>query len=250
MNELAFYFPGLGTAANMLLILVGAIIGLLVGKRFPQRLREAVVHASGLVVLFIGISGVITALIRVDGGGLSSRFTLTIIISLILGAIIGELLDIEGGLDRAGAWLEKRVVAVSGKQTQLAEAFCFTTILYCTGAMAIVGALNDGLLGDPNMLISKGIIDGMVSIVFAATMGPGVLFSALSVGLYQGLITALAVAAEPLLTEAVIAQMSGVGSLIIVAISLKMLEIKKFRIGNLLPGMFLPLLWYAITQLF
>ena len=174
-----------------------------------------------------------------------------VVLSLILGSILGELLDIEGRLARGGDWLQRKLQKNShGGSSHIAEGFCMTTILYCTGAMAIVGALNDALLSDATVLYSKGIIDGMTAIVFASTLGVGVLFSAFGVGVYQGMFTLLARLLQPLLTDVVIAQMSAVGSLIIIGIAFNLLEIKKFRIGNMLPAIFLPLLWDALTRLF
>ena len=208
-------------------------------------------QASGLVVLFIGVSGLLAAVYSVEGVKLSGNYTLLIIICMIVGAVIGELLNIDGAMQRAGQWLERKLKSLSkGEDSRLAEGFCMTSILYCTGAMAIVGALNDALLADPTVLYSKGIIDGMCSIVFASTMGVGVLLSFLSVGVYQGLMTLLATLIQPLLTEAVIAQMSAIGSLIIIGISITLLDIKKIRIANLLPAIFLPLVWQGISLLF
>ena len=246
-----FHFTGIGTVVNCLLIIGGSLAGMLFGKKFPKRVSDIVMQASGLVVLFIGVSGLLAAVYTVQGDKLSGNYTLLIIICMIVGAIIGELLDIDGAMQRAGQWLERKLKALSKKEnSRLAEGFCMTSILYCTGAMAIVGALNDALLADPTVLFSKGIIDGMCSIVFASTMGVGVLLSFLSVGIYQGLMTLLATLIQPLLTEAVIAQMSAIGSLIIIGISITLLEIKKIRIANLLPAIFLPLVWQGISLLF
>ncbi|MBR2783827.1 MAG: DUF554 domain-containing protein [Firmicutes bacterium] len=245
------HFTGIGTVVNCLLIIAGSVAGMLFGKRFPKRVNEIVIDASGLVVLFIGISGLLAAVYKVQGDSLSSNYTLLIIICLICGGIIGELLNIDGAMQRAGQWLERKLKALSKDgESRLAEGFCMTSILYCTGAMAIVGSLNDALLADPTVLFSKGIIDGMCSIVFASTMGVGVLLSFISVGIYQGLMTLLATLIQPLLTAEVIAQMSAIGSLIIIGIGITLLEIKKIRIANLLPAIFLPLLWQGVRLLF
>lgn len=246
------HFPGIGTVVNILLIIAGSLLGMLFGKRLPARIHDIVIQAAGLAVFFVGVSGMLSAALSVDGARLATNFTILIIISLIIGSIIGELLDIEGRMQRAGVWLQSRLQAKNGNKngSRLAEGFCITSILYCTGAMAIVGAMNDALLADATVLYAKGMIDGMISIVFAATYGLGVLLSAISVGLYQGAFTALAALMQPLLTDTVVAQMSAVGSLIIVAISSSMLEIKKFRIGNMLPALFIPLLWYGLRLLF
>ena len=246
-----FHFTGIGTVVNCLLIIGGSLAGMLFGKRFPERVNEIVIHASGLVVFFIGVSGLLAAVYKVQGDTLSGNYTLLIIICMIVGSIIGELLNIDGAMQRAGKWLEKKLKALSKSgNSRLAEGFCMTSILYCTGAMAIVGSLNDALLADPTVLYSKGIIDGMCSIVFASTMGVGVLLSSISVGLYQGLMTLLATLLQPLLTDAVITQMSAIGSLIIIGISITMTDIKHIRIANMLPAIFLPLIWQGISMLF
>lgn len=246
----SFYFTGIGTVVNIVAIIVGAVAGLFFGKRFPEKVRLIIMQAVGLIVLFIGVSGLLAAVYTVDGSRLSTNYMMMVIFSLLLGSVIGQLLDIEGHLERAGDWLQGRMKRINHGNTRLSEGFCMCTILYCTGAMAIVGAMNDALLADPTVLFSKSILDGLTAVIFASTMGMGVAFSCLSVGLYQGLLTLLAALLQPLLTEVVIAQMSAVGSLIIIGIALNLLEIKKVAIGNMLPAIFLPLLWYGLTQLF
>ena len=246
-----FHFPGIGTVVNCLLIIIGSLIGLAFGKSFPERVQEIVLHSTSLAVFFIGVSGLLSAVYRVEGHSLTSTNTLLIIICMILGSIIGELLDLDGAMQRAGSWLQKKMKSLlKGENSRLAEGFCAASVLYCTGAMAIVGSLNDALLADATVLYSKGILDGMISIVFASTMGVGVLLSFLSVGVYQGLMTLLATLLQPLLTETVIAQMSAIGSLIIIGISINLSEIKKLRIANMLPAIFLPLIWQGVSMLF
>jgi uncharacterized protein len=257
------YFTGIGTVVNMLLIIVGALIGVFFGKRFPKRIQEVLMQAASLAVIFIGIAGALSASFSVSNGAISVNFTMIIILSLFIGGLLGQLLNIEGGLNKLGAKLQDKLARHQGVdsssivgetslmgETSFAHGFCATTILFCTGAMAIVGSMNDALLSDPTLLYSKGLLDGVASIVFASTMGWGVLFSALSVGLYQGSLTALAVLVGPLLPDTVIAQMSAVGSLIIIAIGFNLMQVSKLRIGNLLPAMFIPLLWYIIVQAF
>lgn len=250
------YFTGIGTVANMLLIIAGALIGVFFGKRFPTKIQEILMQAASLSVIFIGVAGALSATFSVNGGAISVNFTMVIILSMFIGGLLGQLLDIEGGLNKLGGKLQDKLVknqgggaGIEGKAS-IAEGFCASTILFCTGAMAIVGSMNDALLADPTLLYSKGLLDGVTSIVFAASLGWGVLFSALAVGVYQGAITALAALVAPLLTETVIAQMSAVGSLIIVAIGFNLMQAAKLRIGNLLPAMFMPLLWHIILGLF
>lgn len=249
------YFTGIGTLANMLLITIGALIGVFFGKRFPKKIQEILMQAASLSVIFIGVAGALAATFSVSDGAISVNFTMVIILSMFIGGLLGQLLDIEGGLNKLGGKLQDKLVKNKGGAgmeggSSIAEGFCASTILFCTGAMAIVGSMNDALLADPTLLYSKGLLDGVTSIVFAASLGWGVLFSALSVGVYQGVITALAALVAPLLTDIVIAQMSAVGSLIIVAIGFNLMQAAKLRIGNLLPAMFMPLLWHIILRLF
>lgn len=244
------YFTGIGTVVNVILVLVGALLGLALGRHFPQRISTIVTQASGLAVLFVGLSGLLSAVFSVEGSTLNTSYSIMIIVCMIIGSIIGELLNIDGALQKAGNWLQNKLQKnKDGKKSLFAEGFCHCTILFCSGAMAIVGSFNDALLQNPDVLYSKAFIDGMMSIVFASTMGVGVLFSAVSVGLYQGAFTALATLLMPLLTDPVIAQMSAIGSLIIIGIGLNLLQACKLRIANLLPAMFLPLVWQLITRL-
>ncbi|NLF79807.1 MAG: DUF554 domain-containing protein [Clostridia bacterium] len=261
-EQAVMYFTGIGTVANMLLIIIGALIGVFFGKHFPQKIQEILMQAASLSVLFIGIAGALSATFSVSDGAISVNFTMIIILSMFSGGLLGQLLDIEGGLNKLGGKLQDKLVknksgdsateehAGSAANARIAQGFCACTILFCTGAMAIVGSMNDALLADPTLLYSKALLDGVTSIVFAASLGWGVLFSALSVGVYQGLITAFAALIAPLLTEIVIAQMAAVGSLIIVAIGLNLMQAAKLRIGNLLPAIFMPLLWHIIQRLF
>lgn len=245
------YFTGIGTVVNMLLIIAGSLIGIIFGKHFSENIRKILMQAAGLAVLFIGISGMLSASFSVNDGSIHVNFTMMIILSLFIGGAIGQLLDIDGALAKVGQKLQNKLAKKDGGgSSTIAEGFCMTTILFCAGALAIVGSLNDALLSDPTLLYSKGLIDGITSIVFASTLGYGVIFSAITVGLYQGSITALAALIAPLLTDTVIAQMSAIGSIIIIAIAFTMLNIRKFRIGNLLPAIFIPLIRYAITTLF
>ena len=172
---------------------------------------------------------------------------LIVIISMVVGATIGEGLNIEGRLERLGQWLEARVSA--GPGSSLARGFVTASLVFCVGSLAIVGALESGLTGNHQTLFAKSILDGVISIVFASTMGAGVLFSSAAVFLYQGLITLAAVFLKPLLAAATVAQMTAVGGLLIVAIGLNMLGMVKIRVGNLLPAIFLPLVYHLLRLL-
>ena len=223
----------LGTVVNALAIIAGSLIGLIFRGGIPEKYSRTVMQAMGLVVILIGLQ----AAFKTDA-------ILMVIISLGIGSLAGEFLRIEDRLDQMGQWLESRF---SKSGDGIAKGFVATSLLFCVGAMAIVGALESGLAGNHQTLFAKSIIDGITSVVFASTMGVGVLFSAFSVFVYQGIITLSAAYVKPFLVPEVVGQMSAVGGLLIVAIGLSILEIKKLRLGNMLPASFIPLI-YAISR--
>ena len=192
--------------------------------------------------------GVITAACSVKGNLLTGNYTIIMVLCMALGTLIGELLNIEKRLDNLGNTLEKKFS--SSSDSNFAQGFVSTSLIFCVGSMAILGSINDGLKGDPTILITKGLLDGTVSIVFASTMGIGVLFSAVSVGVYQGLITLCATLLAPYLNDTVIAQMSFVGSILIMAIGFNFIYKPKIKLGNMLPAMFLPFIYFLIQNLY
>lgn len=239
---------GLGTLVNAGAIIAGGLGGIFVKKGLPERYKNIIMQGIGLSVLFIGISGALQGIYTViDGKKLDRQFIMTMIFSLVIGGILGEFIDIENKLERLGLWFQRKL---SDKGGNFAQGFVTASLVYCVGAMAIVGSLEDGLSGNPKTLFAKAILDGVSAIVFSATLGVGVTFSAIPVFVYQGAITLLSSFVKPWLTDPVIAQMSLVGSILIFGIGISMLEIKKIRVGNLLPAMFLPLIYYMITSLF
>ena len=172
-----------------------------------------------------------------------------VIFSVILGAALGEFLRIEQGLEKFGKFLESKVTSKSSDTSSFARGFVTASLVFCVGSMAIVGSLESGLTGNHQTLFAKSVLDGVTSIIFASTMGLGVMFSSIAVFLYQGLITLTAVVMKNYLVAETISQMTSVGGLLILAIGLNMLKITTIKIGNLLPGIFLPLLYYAVKQL-
>lgn len=239
---------GLGTIVNIVLIVAGSLVGLFLKKAIPERLKESLVQALALCTFAIGIMGVITAACSVSGNLLQSNYTIIMVICMALGTLIGELINIEKRLDNMGEFFQKKFS--SSPDSRFAQGFVSTSLIFCVGSMAILGSINDGLRGDSTILITKGLLDGTVSIVFASTMGMGVMFSAITVGIYQGLITVCSSLLAPYLTPEVIAQMSLVGSLLIMAIGLNFLYKPKIRLGNMLPSMFLPLIYFIGQSLF
>ena len=222
----------LGTLVNMVLVLVGGTIGLFLGSKFPKKLSDALMKALGLCTFLIGVSGVF------EGNN-----QLITIISMAVGTVIGELLDLDGRLTKLGNSLENRFKKGNDKVT-IAEGFVNASLLFCVGAMAIVGSLQSGLVGDNSMIYTKSLLDFTAAMIFASTLGVGVLFSAVPILLYQGSIVLLAHFLAPYLTDAVIGDMTCTGSLIIIGLAFNMLGMTKLRVMNMVPAIFLPILIY------
>jgi len=236
---------GLGTIVNVITIIIGGTIGIFLKKGIPERFKNTIMQAVGLAVIIIGISGTLQGIFTVtEEGKLDRRYITEMILFLVIGSLIGEAIKIEDGLDRMGMWFQNRF---AGKESNFAKGFVTASLVYVVGAMAIIGSLEDGLYGKIDILLAKSMLDGISAIVFSATLGIGVMFSCLSVLVYQGGITALAGVLKPLLSDAVVSQMSLVGSILILAIGLNLLEIKKFKVGNMLPAIFIPLV-YSLFQ--
>lgn len=240
---------GLGTLVNILLVLVGSNIGILIKGGLKAKYQETIMNGLGLAVVFIGISGALQGLFIVEGSGLKTINTMLMIISLALGGFLGEWIDIEARLDRVGESLKKTFKVKGEKGNGFVESFVNSSLLFCVGAMAIIGSLQDGLSGDPSMLIAKGVIDGVVAIFFASTLGIGVFFSIIPMAIYQGGITLLATFVEPFLSERLISNISFIGSILILGIGINMIFGKKIKVGNLLPAVLIPIIYEIIVNL-
>jgi len=235
----------LGTIVNVAAITAGGTIGTLIKRGLPDRFKDITIQSIGLSVCMIGVSGTLQGMFKVvEGGSIDKQYTMIMIFSLIIGGLIGEMINIENKLDKLGNWFQSKFAKEGGS---FAQGFVTASLVFCVGAMAIVGSLEDGLLGNPSTLFAKSILDGVFSLVLASTMGIGVVFSAVPVLIYQGGITLLAGLIKPLMTDVVISQMSMVGSILILGIGINMLEIKKVKVGNLLPAMFIPVAYYVLT---
>jgi len=240
---------GLGTIVNFGTILIGGALGLILKKVLSKRITDTMMQGIGLAVMIIGVSGTMIAAFTIVDGQIISEHVLIMIISLALGALIGELLRIEEGLESFGKFCEKKLVKPDEEST-FAQGFVTATLVFCVGSMAIVGSIEDGINRNSDILVAKSIIDGITAMIFASTMGFGVLFSAVTVGIYQGLITLLAYLVGPFISEIVITQMSFVGSILIMSIGINMLKIAKIKVGNLLPAIFIPAIYQLILQVF
>ena len=236
---------GLGTIVNVFAIIIGGAAGLVLRKVISKRITDTVLQGMGLAVLIIGISGALGAAFTIVDGKIQSNHILMMILALAIGAVIGELIQIEGKLESFGKFCERKIEK-PGETSTFAQGFVTATLVFCVGSMAIVGSLEDGINRNSDILIAKSTIDGITAMVFASTMGIGVLFSALTVGLYQGTITILSFFIAPYLSEIIIAQMSLVGSVLIMSIGLNLLQIAKIKVGNMLPAIFIPLIYHII----
>lgn len=220
----------LGVTVNALAIIVGGFLGLLVKKGVPERYSDAIMKGLGLCVLYIAIDG-----------ALEGTNVLVLIISVAIGAIVGTFLKLDEGIRALGDKLEQKFKSGDEKST-FAEGFVTASLLFCVGAMAVVGSLDAGLTGDNSTLYTKALLDGIMSIVFASTLGVGVLFSGALIFVYQGAIALLAEVIQPLLTDYSIAEMSCVGSVLMIAVALNMMNITKIKVMNLVPAVFIPII--------
>ena len=233
-----------GTIINSLTILAGSAVGLVLRAVTRRSSKEVSADGLGGRLQTIIMQGMALCVLYI-GGCLKGQNTLTAILSIALGAIIGELLDLDRRMRSLGDWVQTRtarLIHTEDGAPSISDGFITASLLFCVGAMAIVGALENGLTGSYDTLKAKSIIDGISSIVFASSLGVGVAFSAGAIFLYQGAISLLAGLLSPLLGDAVIAEMTCVGSLLIVALSLNMLNVTKIKVMNLVPAIFLPIL--------
>lgn len=229
----------LGTIVNSLAIIAGSLLGLIFSRGIPEKYKEIILTAVGLSVILIGMKS-----------ALVSDELMIVIFSMIIGAILGEAMKIESRLEGLGKYLENLVSKKSGDTSSFARGFVTASLVYCVGSMAIVGSLESGLTGNHQTLFAKSILDGITAVIFASTMGLGVMFSGLAVLLYQGAITMTAVFMKSYLVPETVTQMTSVGGLLIMSIGLNMLKITTIRVGNLLPAIFLPLLYFMVVSLF
>lgn len=241
---------GLGTLANMAAILFGSIFGIMIKGGLKKRFQETIMNALGLAVMFIGISGALQGLFKVNGSGLETSNIMLMIVSLALGALIGEMIDIEARLDRVGELIKVKLNVKGEKGQNFVEGFVTCSLLFCVGAMAIIGSLQDGLSGDASMLYAKAFIDGTAALIFASALGIGVLFSILPLGIYQGAITLSAKLVEPYLSDRLISEISFIGSILIFGIGINMIFGKKIKCGNILPAVLIPIIYEVIKKLF
>lgn len=239
---------GLGTVINVAAVIIGGGIGLLIKKGINERIQSILLQACGVATIFIGIGGVLSGQLSVGADGrIAAGGTMLLVASLVIGGIAGELIDVEQRLNRIGDRLRS---LVGGKNdSRFAEGFVTATLIICVGAMAIVGSVQDGLTGDFSMLFTKSLLDAVIVMVFASALGSGVIFSALPLGLYQGGLTLLAVLASGFLSDALVRDLSMVGSSLIFCIGVNIAFRTKIKTGNLLPSILVPVIYHLFLYL-
>ena len=237
---------GFGTILNVGGILLGGVAGMLFGKGLPKRFQETLMRAVALCVLFLGVGGCLQEMLAIVDGGLESGGTMMMIGSFAIGAILGELLDLEGKMERFGEWL-KRKTKSDGDAT-FVDGFVTASLTVCIGAMAVVGAIQDGIRGDYSLLLVKAILDLIIVMILTASMGKGCIFSAIPVGLFQGAVTLLARQLEPLMTEPALSNLSLTGSMLIFCVGVNSIWGKKFKVANLLPTIFVAMAWGILAK--
>lgn len=226
---------GLGTVINTVAILAGGLLGGLFGRFLTPRHQETMTYCCGTTTLFIGISGTLEQMMTVSDGVLTSSGSMMIVICLTVGALIGEALNIEAGIERFGQWL--KIKTGNAKDKRFVDGFVTASLTVCIGAMAIVGSLQDGIQGDYSILATKAVLDAIIVMIMTCSMGKGCAFSAIPVAVFQGSITALARLVKPLMTEAALASLSLVGSVMIFFVGVNLVWQKKIRVANMLPAL-------------
>ena len=228
---------GFGTLLNGACIVLGGILGTFFGKKVSERYRESLMNACGVSVLFIGIGGAMEKMLSVTENGLASGSTMLLVLSLALGALLGELINIEHYIEKFGMWVKRKTGSES--DAGFVDGFVSASFTVCIGAMAIVGAVNDGISGDYTILAAKSLLDAIVILIMTASMGKGCIFSAIPVVLLQGTVTLLARLSSVFLTDGAIFNLSLVGSVLVFCVGLNLVWGKKIRVANFLPAMIL-----------
>jgi len=228
----------IGTLINCAAIILGSAVGLLLRKGMKKKIADTVMQGVGLCVLLIGLSG-----------ALETQNTLLVIISMVVGGVVGAWIDIDDKMNRLGAFAQRKLTRDGYENNTFAKGFVTASLIFCVGAMAVVGSLESGIQGDHSTLIAKSMLDGITSMILASTLGIGVMLSAVPILLYQGGIALLGTVIAPFLSTEVITEMSAVGGLLITGIGINMTLEKDLKVANLLPAILVPFLYYPIYHL-
>ncbi|MFH0767125.1 MAG: DUF554 domain-containing protein [Bacillota bacterium] len=235
----------MGTLINVAAIIVASILGVIFKKGLSEKIQKSVMLALGLGLAALSLGWFLKDFLSINQDTLSTSGDLLIIISLVIGVMIGEWIDIDGKLSRWAEGIEKKY-----NLPPLAKGFIAATLIFCVGAMAIVGSIQDGMNGDITTLVIKSALDFVTALILASVLGIGVIFSAISVLIYQGAITLLAASSTNFLTPDMIRAVSMVGNILLIAIGINFMELKKIKVANMLPALVIPILYYVIISFF
>ena len=232
---------GLGTFYNALGVVFGGLLGLLIGQRFSEDFHETLLKVTGVAVFVLGIAGTLEKMLVVRGSHVESHGSMMLILSLVIGTVIGELLKIEEGFERLGTWLKEK----TGNQgdSSFVDAFMTTALTICIGAMAVVGAVQDGLTGDTSTLLAKAILDMVIVLVLTVSKGKGAIFAVVPLVIFQGAITLLAHLIAPIMTPQALSNLSLVGSSLILCVGINLIWGKRIKVANLLPAVLIAIIW-------
>ena len=238
---------GLGTIINTAAIVVGGLIGLLFGKFIPKRVQDAILTVNGIAVIFIGGAGCISKMLVFEDGEFDTQKAILMTLSLVIGTVIGEFINLDKWITKFGDWLKKKTH--SEKEGGFTGAFVTASCTVCIGAMAVVGAINDGLFADHTILITKAVLDFVIIMVMSCTLGKGCLFSAIPVFIFQGVFTLLAKLIKPIMTDLALDDLSLVGSVLIFCVGLNLIREKKISVANMLPSIVIAVAFAFIPAL-
>ena len=232
---------GLGTIINTAAVVAGGLLGLLLKNGIAKEFETILMQALGLATIFIGAGGVLKYMLVVENGAVDTRGTMLLIFSLVIGCILGQWLNIESKMEVLGVKL-KAAVRIKN-DNRFVEGFVTTSLIICVGAMAIVGAMQDGLSGDSSMLVAKALLDFALVAILASAYGVGPIFSAIPIFVYQGAITLIAMLFGTVISDALIGELSFVGSALIFCVGVNLVREKTFRVANMLPALLIPIFW-------
>lgn len=238
---------GLGTVINVALLIFGGLCGLLFGKKLNERIKDTLLSVNAIAIMMLAVGGVMQNMLSLSDGKLSTGGTVMMIVSLTLGGLIGETININAFVDKFGEWL--RIKSHSTGDDSFVSAFVSASCTVCIGAMAVIGSINDGVSGDCSVLIAKAILDAVIICVMTASQGKGCIFSAVPVAIFQGVITIIAVFVGGFMTDLALSYLSYVGNVLIFCVGLNLIRKKQIRVANLLPSLVIAVAWGFVAPL-
>lgn len=241
------FMRGLGTVINVALLIFGGLCGLLFGKKLNERIKDTLLSVNAVAIMMLAVGGVMQNMLSLSDGKLSTGGTVMMIVSLTLGGLIGEIININALVDKFGEWL--KIKSHSTGDDSFVSAFVSASCTVCIGAMAVIGSINDGVSGDCSVLIAKAILDAVIICVMTASQGKGCIFSAVPVAIFQGVITIIAVFVGGFMTDLALSYLSYVGNILIFCVGLNLIRKKQIRVANLLPSLVIAVAWGFVAPL-